>query len=297
MTKLDDFSKIYNGGKSIAEVHGGAIIDLNSRDISTNNQDIKVTASTTMSGTSVSRLFDGIKYNDTNRWVSLASDNNPKLTITLDKPYTISQIIIHNGHGSGTNNFVQDVEIIIDGINQGKFIGDKTPIDINLVNEMKGRVIELKFPAGYNRIYEIEIYGKEHISLIWKNIGTTFAGEPTGLDFSLLPMNNVPHETYISPTKTTSSSGYHYYKFQNTKWESIAYIAAINVEKMMTADIAVYDKDYNEVWSQLNVKTVSDYYGYIFDIDNFFELSKNWQKHTMVIRSYDEISSVRFIFV
>lgn len=202
MTKLDNFSKIYNGGKSIAEVHGGAIIGLDSKDISTNNQGIKVTASTTLTGTSVSRLFDGIKYNDTNRWVSTQSDKNPKLTITLDKPYAMSQMLIYNGHAKGTNNFVEDVEIIIDGINQGTFIGNKTPININFANEITGRVIELKFPAGYNRIYEIEIYGKEHISLIWKNIGTTFAGEPTGLDFSLLPMNDAEHNTYIySPKK------------------------------------------------------------------------------------------------
>lgn len=297
MTKLDDFSKIYNGGKSIAEVHGGAIIDLNSKDISTNNQGIKVTASTTMNGTSVSNLFNGIKNNDTNRWVSTENDKNPKLTITLDKPYAVSQILIYNGHSKGTSNFVQDVEIIIDGINQGKFIGNKTPIDINLANEITGRVIELKFPAGYNRIYEIEIYGKEHISLIWKYAGTTFAGEPTGLDFSLLPINDPPHNASMSPEKITASSGHHYYKFQIIRYETMANLYEINFDRNMTVDVAVYDKDYNEVWGRLNLKTVLNY-SKRYQVDlNFYEFSKNWKYHMLVIRSYDEINSVQLHFV
>lgn len=66
----------------------------------------------------------------------------------------------------------------------------------------------------------------------------------------------------------------------------------------MTIDITVYDKDYNEVWSQLNLTTVLDYDNTEYKIDiDFFKLSQNWKGHMMVIRSYSEIDATKFLYV
>lgn len=120
-----------------------------------------ISASSISSSYRPAYLIDGIKKDDTKRWISTSSDSNPQIVFNLGSKYKISEIRIYSGAQKGTSGYITSVSITANGslIVNDKSVNKYETIYI-LKQSCKTDKLYFNFAKGFNRIYEIEIYGE-----------------------------------------------------------------------------------------------------------------------------------------
>lgn len=105
-------------------------------------------------------LVDGIKDDDSKRWIS-AIDGNVMISLDFDKSYAIEEIVIYSGENKGTSKFIGRITIEFLGTDfsyTGNVTSYKHVCSFDKKHETKSLYIWL--PSNtMSRVYEIEVYG------------------------------------------------------------------------------------------------------------------------------------------
>lgn len=124
----------------------------------------KVYTSLTSTGYKSEYLVDGIKDDDSKRWISVSNGRPAYVTMELGAVYRITEIRIYSGAENGTSGFIPYVLINTDNSVESTIVEDRNIKQYESIYMVKQPCetdkIYFNFRAGFNRIYEIEVYGE-----------------------------------------------------------------------------------------------------------------------------------------
>ena len=121
----------------------------------------KVDAFTTYGNTKPEYVVDGIKDDDSKRWISTAN-GNAGVIIDLGGLYKVESVVIYSGENNGTSKFVTSVSV---ECMEGYYGKTESINSYRYVYYLKGKPevsnLWIWFTSNTtNRIYEIEVYGE-----------------------------------------------------------------------------------------------------------------------------------------
>lgn len=124
----------------------------------------KVRTTLTSYGYGPEYVVDGIKDDDTKQWISASNSRPARLIIELGAVYRITEIRIYSGAQNGTTGFIPYVSINTENSVESTIVEDGDVNQYESIYMIKQPCetdkIHFNFRAGFNRIYEIEIYGE-----------------------------------------------------------------------------------------------------------------------------------------